>query len=107
LAGKEYQSKRIKRMQITLNTFATLKDVIGQKEITLELAPKANLTDLFEYLEKKYGDDFNRQVKDQLTKELVPFLILVNDKTYRSIADMDKPISDGDVVTIMIPFDGG
>ena len=94
-------------MQITLKTFATLKDVIGQKEIKVELAPKANLTDLFDFLDKKYGDSFDRQVRDQLTKELVPFLILVNDKTYRSIADMDKPISDGDVVTIMIPFDGG
>ena len=96
-----------KIMQIKLKTFANLKDVIGQKETTVELAPKANLSDLFVFLEKKYGDDFNRQVRDQLTKELVPFLILVNDKTYRSIADMDKPLSNGDVVTIMIPFDGG
>jgi len=94
-------------MKITLKTFANLKDVIGQKEITIELAPKVVLSDLFDHLFKEYGNDFDRQVKDQLTKELVPFLILVNDKTYRSISDMDKPINDGDVVTIMIPFDGG
>ena len=94
-------------MQITLKTFANLKDVIGQKEMHIELPPKANLSDLFDFLNKKYGENFDRQVRDQLTKELVPFLILVNDKTYRSVADMDKRIDDGDVVTIMVPFDGG
>jgi len=94
-------------MQITLKTFANLKDVIGKKEISVELAPKANLTDLFNFLFNSYGKDFDKQIRDQLSKEIVPFLILVNDNTYRSVSDMDKSLSDGDVVTIMIPFDGG
>jgi len=94
-------------MKITLKTFANLKDLIGQKEITVDLAPKANIKDLFDFLFNTYGDSFDRQIRDQITKEIVPFLILVNDSTYRSVSDMDKSISDGDVVTIMIPFDGG
>ena len=94
-------------MRITLKTFANIKDVIGQKEITVELAPRAEISDLFDYLEKTYGDSFNRQIRDKITNEVVPFLILVNDSTYRSVSDMDKSLNDGDVVTIMIPFDGG
>ncbi len=94
-------------MKISLKTFANLKDLIGQKEITVKLAPKANIKDLFDFLYDTYGDGFDRQVRDQITKEIVPFLILVNDNTYRSVCDMDKSLSDGDVVTIMIPFDGG
>jgi molybdopterin converting factor small subunit len=38
---------------------------------------------------------------------IVPFLILINDKTYRTTTDLDASLNEGDTVTIMIPFDGG
>lgn len=94
-------------MQITLRTFANLKDIIGSKEITVTLAPKATISDLFDFLHDKYGEPFDRQIKDQLTHKIVPFLILINDETYRSLTDMDKALKHGDVVTVMVPFDGG
>ncbi len=94
-------------MKITIKSFANIRDVLGQAELPMELAPRATLTDLFTRLNSEYGENFNRQVYDQLSGELVPFLILINDKTYRTTVDMDTPLSDGDVVTIMIPFDGG
>ncbi len=93
-------------MKINLKTFANLRDIIGG-DITVELGHGAKLSDLFDYLDRHYGEKFSRQVRDQITKEIVPFLILVNDTTYRSTFDMDTPLNDGDEVTIMIPFDGG
>jgi len=94
-------------MNIKLNTFANIRDVIGAKEISIELSSGATLGDLFGFLKNKYGKPFERQIKDQITGEIVPFLILVNEKTYRSIADLEAPLYEGDSVTIMIPFDGG
>lgn len=94
-------------MKITLNSFANIRDVIGQKSVQIDLVQGALLADLFEHLRRAYGEKFDRQIRDQISRELVPFLILINDKTYRSISDMDTALSDGDVVTFMVPFDGG
>lgn len=94
-------------MKLTLNTFANIRDVVGSRQLALDLQTGARLGDLFQYLTQTYGKNFDLQVRDQISGALVPFLILVNDKTFRSIADMDALLHEGDVVTIMIPFDGG
>lgn len=94
-------------MKVTLNTFANIREVVGSRQLALELQTGARLGDLFEYLSKTYGKNFDLQVRDQSSGALVPFLILVNDKTFRSTSDMDALLHEGDVVTIMIPFDGG
>jgi len=94
-------------VKITLNSFANIRDVLGRQSMPIDLAQGARLADLFEYLVREYGETFDRQIRDQLSRTVVPFLILINEKTYRSTSDMDAPLSDGDVVTFMIPFDGG
>jgi len=94
-------------MKIFLRSFANIRDVVGAKELPVDLDPQATLSDLFEFLKKEYGENFERQVRDRISGNLVPFLILINDKTYRSIADMGTRLNESDVVTIMIPFDGG
>jgi len=94
-------------MNVTLKCFANIRDIVGKKELPVDLIPGATLSDLFGYLQKAYGKNFDRQVTDQLTGELVPFLILINDKAFRSVSDMETPLNDGDIITIMIPFDGG
>jgi molybdopterin converting factor small subunit len=73
----------------------------------LQLEDGATLADMFRDLSKTYGSMFDRQVRDQTTGQLVPFLILVNGRSYRSIVDMQTPLHDADEVTILVPFDGG
>lgn len=94
-------------MKLTLNSFANIRDVIGKKTLSVNLAAGAKLSDLFDFLREEYGENFDRQVRDKISGDLVPFLILINNKTYRSTSDLDTPLSEGDVVTIMVPFDGG
>jgi molybdopterin converting factor small subunit len=94
-------------MKVTLNTFANIRDIIGDRQVAVDLPRDAKLTDLFTYLTNTYGMNFDRQVRDQMSGLIVPFLILVNDKTFRSTTDMETLLHEGDVVTIMIPFDGG
>lgn len=94
-------------MNITVKSFANIRDVLGTGELALDVNTDTTLGGLFDVLHKKYGAAFDRQIRDQMTGAIVPFLILINDKTYRTTTDLDVSLSEGDAVTIMIPFDGG
>ncbi len=94
-------------MKIVLQSFANIKEVLGAQEFEIELKPQSSLAELFADLTRCFGAAFDRQIRDQLTGEIVPFLILINGKTFRSTVDLTTQLEDGDTVTIMIPFDGG
>jgi len=94
-------------VNITVKSFANIRDVVGTGELALDVNSDTTLGGLFDVLHKKYGAAFDRQIRDQMTGAIVPFLILINDKTYRTTTDLDVSLSEGDTVTIMIPFDGG
>jgi MoaD family protein len=94
-------------VNITIKTFANIKDVIGTSELSLEVNQGTTIGSLFDLLIKKYGQAFDRQIKDQMTGTIVPFLVLINDTAYRTTTDMGVQLNAGDTVTIMIPFDGG
>lgn len=94
-------------MKIVLQSFANIKEVLGSRELEIELPPQSRLAELLAELARRFGAALDRQIRDQLTGEIVPFLILVNGKAFRSTVDLSAPLHDGDAVTIMIPFDGG
>jgi MoaD family protein len=90
-----------------VRTFANLRDVVGNGEIEYELQQGNTLGCLLESMCQKYGKSFENQIKDQTTGTLVPFLVLINGRTYRSVTDLQTPLSESDIITIMLPFDGG
>jgi MoaD family protein len=94
-------------MKIVLQSFANIKDIVGAHELAIELQPQSRLAGLFAELTRRYGAAFDRQIRDQTTGEIVPFLVLINGATFRSAEDLSTRLHDGDTVTIMIPFDGG
>ena len=94
-------------MLVKVRTFANLRDVVGSAEIEHELHQGNTLGCLLESMCHKYGKSFEYQIKDHSTGVLVPFLVLINEKTYRSVADLETPLNESDIITIMLPFDGG
>lgn len=94
-------------MKVKVRTFATIRDIVGKPEIECEVNQDFTLGNLLDDLCRKYGKTFEHQIKDRATGAIVPFLLLINDKTYRSVADLTTPLSSGDIITIMLPFDGG
>ena len=94
-------------MFVKVRTFANLRDVVGSGEIEYELHQGTTLGCLLESMCQKYGKSFENQIKDHTTGALVPFLVLINGRTYRSVADLETPLSESDIITIMLPFDGG
>lgn len=94
-------------MKVTIKTFANLRDIVGKPEIEHETKDGATLGYLLDDLCRTYGRSFEHQIKDRTTGEIVPFLMLINDKTFRSVTDLSTPLGAGDTITIMLPFDGG
>jgi MoaD family protein len=94
-------------MKVKVKTFANLRDIVGKPEIEHETEDGATLGYLLDDLSRTYGKSFEHQIKDRTTGAIVPFLMLVNDKTCRSVADLSTRLGEGDTVTIMLPFDGG
>ena len=94
-------------MLVKVRTFANLRDVVGSGEIEYELHQGTTLGCLLESMCQKYGKSFEHQIKDHTTGTIVPFLVLINGRTYRSVADLETPLNESDIITIMLPFDGG
>ena len=94
-------------MKIKVKTFANLRDIVGKSETEYETEQGNTLGNLLENMCQRYGKPFEHQIKDRSTGAIIPFLLLINEKTFRSIADLNTPINEGDVITIMLPFDGG
>ena len=94
-------------MKVKVKTFANLRDIVGKSEIEYEMEQGNTLGNLLENMCQRYGKSFEHQIRDLTTGAIVPFLLLINEKTFRSIADLNTPINEGDVITIMLPFDGG
>ena len=94
-------------MLVKVRTFANLRDIVGNGEIDYKLQQGNTLGSLLESMCLTYGKSFEHQIKDRSTAAIVPFLVLINEKTFRSVTDLDTTLHEGDRVTIMLPFDGG
>ena len=98
---------RKKPMKVTVKSFANIRDILGSAELALDVAGGTTIGGLFSVLARRYGAAFDRQIRDQLSGEIVPFLVMVNETVYRTTTDLDVSLAEGDTVTVMIPFDGG
>ena len=94
-------------MKVKVKTFANLRDILGKGEIEYEIEQGNTLGYLLQNMCQKYGKSFEHQIKDPSTGAIIPFLLLINGKTFRSVTDLNTTINEGDVITIMLPFDGG
>ena len=93
--------------QAKVRTFARMREILGGKEIDFPIGPDETIGSLIDKLVKTYGKTFEDQIKDPMTGSMIPVLILINDRVYRSLVDLGEKVVDGDTVTILIPFDGG
>ncbi|MFQ6110705.1 MAG: MoaD/ThiS family protein [Nitrospinota bacterium] len=92
---------------VKVNAYGCFKDALGAEEREYELKEGPTLADLFEVLKDAHGEPFARLLRDRLTGEVVPFLLMVNERVVRSQTGMSSPLSHGDTVTLMDPMVGG
>ncbi|MCX5903968.1 MAG: MoaD/ThiS family protein [Proteobacteria bacterium] len=94
-------------MKVTVKSFANIRDVLGTGELLLDVAAGTTIGGLFAVLTRRYGAAFDRQIRDQMSDDIVPFLVMINETVYRTTTDLGVSLTEGDAVTVMIPFDGG
>jgi len=94
-------------MKVIVKSFANIRDVLGTGKLLLEVAAGTTIGGLFVCLTERYGAAFDRQIRDQMSGDIVPFLVMINETVYRTTTDLGVSLTDGDAVTVMIPFDGG
>ena len=95
-------------MTIKVKFFATFRDLLGLKELELEVGPEENLKliDLLEQLFQKFGEKFrNRILEGGNIRPQVN--IMINGRNIKFLDGVNSPLKDGDTVAIFPPVAGG
>jgi molybdopterin synthase sulfur carrier subunit len=84
-----------------------LKEMLGAKEITLNLRRNATIKDLIQFLIEKYGKKFEDAIKNP-DGGLNPIItILVNGRQIDFIGGIETKLADGDIISFIPPVGGG
>src|SRR5262245_58559703 len=81
-------------MQVKLLFFASLKDIVGSRQLDLDVPSGVTVNDLLETLEKRYP-------------KLGPYRSIVLTSVNEDYVDKEAVVSDGDEVAIFPPVSGG
>lgn len=95
-------------MPINVRVFATFRDLLGLKELELEVGPEENLKliDLLERLFQKFGEKFrNKMLENGNIKPQVN--IMINGRNIKFLDGLNSSLKDGDIVAIFPPVAGG
>jgi len=96
-------------MKITIRSFLTLRDVMGdQSELELEIG-SLTLIELLNELSYMFGDRFAQMVFDETGKGLNQHIrILINGRHYSHIPQkLNTRLQEGDDVSLFPPIVGG
>jgi len=93
-------------MRITIRAFATLRDVIGAREMALSLAPGETLGDLLENLCEAYPG-LRQHLFDAAGRTKPHIIILKNGRNIASLQQLETLIDEDDVIALFPPVAGG
>jgi sulfur-carrier protein len=97
-------------LQVSVRFFTSLREILGNKEETVEFSEgeKVTVGNVLEALKRRYGKPFVEYVYDQKTGEIKGFLqLLVNGKSASTLNGLQTELGDGDVLAILPPVGGG
>jgi len=94
--------------KVKIRLFAQLRRIAGVNEADLEIDDNTTLKDILDKSIKKFGPEFEKNLKDTRTGELAPFLIMLGRKEISSVrGDLNTKVMDGDEISILEPVGGG
>jgi molybdopterin converting factor small subunit len=92
-------------MKIKVRVFGNLKDIIGAREVILDVPEKVCLKELPHLLENRYGIQLRDLIGDQ--KQFLGFRILINGIDDFTLGGLNFVLNEGDTVTLLPPLMGG
>jgi MoaD family protein len=93
--------------RVKIKTFTVVRDVLGADTVELEGDDLTTVRAVFQALFQKFGKPLREIIVDPETGDMAPFLIRLNDEIISSTLDIDKPIKNGDELTLIFPIGGG
>ncbi|MGP3667330.1 MAG: ubiquitin-like small modifier protein 1 [Candidatus Bathyarchaeota archaeon] len=93
-------------MKVKFRFFASLREIAGEKERTLELDKPVTVYEALNILSEFYGEKFREEIfeAETLTENLT---ILVNGLNIKTLDGVKTVLNDGDEISIFPPIVGG
>lgn len=95
-------------MKVRVSYFGFLRTKFDSTSEDIRLSKGSNVSDLFQYLAKRYGEHFKSYVFNPEKIEVrSDVLVNINDIPVQQIQGLETGLSDGDQIDILPLFTGG
>jgi MoaD family protein len=84
-----------------------LGELIGMKEVEIELPESSTFKDLMAVIKQEYGPKFPKELFKRSAGEFQYMHLMLNMKDIYEKKDGDHPLADGDVLYFIPPIGGG
>jgi len=89
---------------VKVRPWGVFQELMGERELEVEIPERAKLIDLLEELTKHYGPKFGEELFQSNKRDVKPYIkVLLNGHG----AELKARLSEGDVVAIFPPVGGG
>lgn len=95
-------------IKVKIHTILTLQEVIGRREVELDLPQGISLKELLSHMVGVWGERLSERLFKAGTGELLPRIrIMVNGRDMQFVKGFETVLQDGDVVHLFPPVSGG
>lgn len=106
--GCRAQGKAQIMIRVNLYTILGIKDIIGEREIEIDVPDNSNLSDLIAEIIKRWGNGISEVLLEPESKKVKAHLrLMVNGQDISFLEGLDTKLNDGDEVMIFPPVSGG
>jgi sulfur-carrier protein len=95
-------------IKVRVHTILTLKEIIGQREVEIDLPQGTSLKGLLSHMVGVWGERLSERLFIEGTEELLPRIrVMVNGRDIQFVQGLETVLHDGDVVHLFPPVSGG
>ncbi len=95
-------------IKVRVHTILMLQEVIGQREVELDLPQGTNLKGLLSHMVGVWGERLSGHLFKTGTEELLPRIrVMVNGRDMQFVQGLETVLQDGDQVHLFPPVSGG
>jgi sulfur-carrier protein len=95
-------------IKVRIHTILTLQEVIGRREVELDLPEGTTLKELLSHMVGVWGERLSERLFKTGTEELLPRIrVMVNGRDMQFVKGLETVLQDGDVVHLFPPVSGG
>jgi molybdopterin synthase sulfur carrier subunit len=95
-------------IRIKVKPFFYLKELLGAKELILELPAEATVLEVIEELTRRSNHALKEAIIDSNTGQIKPYYrILLEGRDLSCLGGLNTKLSDGDIISLFPPVAGG